>query len=156
MESNGTENQKKLDKPEPQQNQSPEDLAVQLQTQPSQMQLEDSDDDVEYVDENVEVKNGSGNDDDNESPLKVRPVPLPSQPSAPVLDLSGKPEPAGDFFERPDPNKLTLFFKYHPKVPAAQNDLPFNSEKAFVRKNKTKRIWLSYSEVRKALFCTGV
>ncbi|XP_050500714.1 uncharacterized protein LOC114327646 [Diabrotica virgifera virgifera] len=100
---------------------------------------EDSDDDIETSDESDSEANVKKALKDEEALLKL-----------------GQPEEteSGNFFDRPDPNKLQLFFEFHPKVPVAQKDVPFNVEKAFTRNNKTKRKWLSYSEERKALFCT--
>ncbi|XP_072401115.1 uncharacterized protein [Diabrotica undecimpunctata] len=100
---------------------------------------EDSDDDIETSDESDSEANVKKALKDEEALLKL-----------------GQPEEteSGNFFDRPDPNKLQLFFEFHPKVPVAQKDIPFNVEKAFTRNNKTKRKWLSYSEERKALFCT--
>lgn len=55
-----------------------------------------------------------------------------------------------NYFKRPKPNELNLFFKYHPQQsindPVLQN--------AFYREKNVNRQWLSYDAKNKALFCT--
>lgn len=53
-------------------------------------------------------------------------------------------------FSRPKAGEIESFFKYHPQ----QNISDSVIKKAFIRKDGSNRIWLSYDEVSKALFCT--
>ncbi|XP_025206914.1 uncharacterized protein LOC112602807 [Melanaphis sacchari] len=56
------------------------------------------------------------------------------------------------YFKKPNKNYLGQFFEYHPQQPFL--DIPFKSTKAFYRKNKTQRGWLSYDIFSQSLFCS--
>lgn len=49
---------------------------------------------------------------------------------------------------------LIFFFENHPYIPRSNADISFKIEKAFKRPNGTERKWLTYSDKKKALFCT--
>jgi len=57
------------------------------------------------------------------------------------------------FIWLPSLTVLSHFFKYHPCQPKDPS-LPFNSNKIFLRENGTNRVWLTFDESSKQLFCT--
>ncbi|XP_050065875.1 uncharacterized protein LOC126554927 [Aphis gossypii] len=56
-------------------------------------------------------------------------------------------------FIKPSSTVLSHFFKYHPCQPK-DFSLPFNSNKIFFRENGTNRVWLTFDESSKQLFCS--
>lgn len=58
------------------------------------------------------------------------------------------------YFIKPKPTGLKYFFKVHPIQPCNDSTLPFNSIKAFIRKNKTVRTWCTYDKSNKKMFCS--
>ncbi|XP_069058860.1 uncharacterized protein [Pleurodeles waltl] len=75
----------------------------------------------------------------------------------PLNDLEGSqvmddPKTLEKFFERPRADQLCQFFQRHPIQPST--DLPFNGRLTFWRKDGSRRSWLSYSQVQKAMFCS--
>jgi len=58
------------------------------------------------------------------------------------------------YFIKPKPTSLKYFFKLHPVQPCDDSTLPFNSRKAFIRKNKTVRTWCTYDKSNKKMFCS--
>ncbi len=70
--------------------------------------------------------------------------------SEPNLPLPTNNEMKFDYFKIPDPANRSLFLKYHPQQP--MNGDFNNWNKTFYHKTK-KRVWLTYSEKNKALYC---
>lgn len=62
------------------------------------------------------------------------------------------PPKVDTYFERPKPHQLSQFFQHHPTQPT--QNLPFDGRLAFWRKDEVRRHWLTYSKIRKALFCS--
>ncbi|KAL4089590.1 hypothetical protein QTP88_024603 [Uroleucon formosanum] len=56
-------------------------------------------------------------------------------------------------FIKPSSTVLSHFFKYHPCQPKDPS-LPFNPNKIFLRENGTNRVWLTFDESSKQLFCS--
>jgi len=56
------------------------------------------------------------------------------------------------YFKKPNKNDIGQFFEYHPQQPFF--DIPFKSSKAFYRKDKSQRCWLSYDVFSQSLFCS--
>ncbi|XP_069468511.1 zinc finger MYM-type protein 1-like isoform X2 [Ambystoma mexicanum] len=62
------------------------------------------------------------------------------------------PQVADFLFERPKSDQLSHFFQHHPIQPNTHKQI--NAQLAFWRKDGSKRSWLTYSKIQKALFCT--
>lgn len=56
------------------------------------------------------------------------------------------------YFKKPDKSVLGQFFDYHPQQPFFE--IPFKTSKAFYRKDKSQRYWLSYDIHSQSLFCS--
>lgn len=81
------------------------------------------------------------------------PVPLPNHSIFGNSSPSPLQPDSFNYFSRPHDAFLESFFKYHPCQPVLDSDLPFN-RKVFCGKNELKREWLTYSTIKKALFCS--
>jgi hypothetical protein len=55
-------------------------------------------------------------------------------------------------FQRPETMNMEMFFKFHPCQP--YKNVLFNPNKAYVRSDGVRRMWLSYCEKEEKLFCT--
>ncbi|KAF0761536.1 Zinc finger MYM-type protein 1, partial [Aphis craccivora] len=55
-------------------------------------------------------------------------------------------------FMKPKTQDISYFFKFHPYQPKDPFSL-FSSNKIFFRENGTNRIWLTFDESSKKLFC---
>lgn len=60
---------------------------------------------------------------------------------------------AEDYFVKPNENTRKSFFEYHPVQPHLGN-LPYNPRLVFYDKNKVNRQWLTFSEKKRAFFCS--
>ncbi|XP_025425623.1 uncharacterized protein LOC112694387 [Sipha flava] len=69
-----------------------------------------------------------------------------------LCSTSESPPVVFNKFIKPSSTVLSNFFKYHPCQPKDPS-LPFNSNKIFLRENGTNRVWLTFDESSKQLFC---
>lgn len=65
-------------------------------------------------------------------------------------DVNGKLQ--FSYFKKPDKCLLGQFFEYQPQQPFFE--IPFKTSKAFYRKDKSQRFWLSYDIHSQSLFCS--
>ncbi|KAL4090127.1 hypothetical protein QTP88_025026 [Uroleucon formosanum] len=84
----------------------------------------------------------------SENPVKTEEL------SSEVLCLTSESPPVVfNKFIKPSSTVLSHFFKYHPCQPKDPS-LPFNPNKIFLRENGTNRVWPTFDESSKQLFCS--
>jgi len=72
-----------------------------------------------------------------------------------ITDLWDEDKDKVDYFIRPntlDKQMLAKFFQFHPHQP--EQNIPFNGQKAYFRKDGSPRMWVTFRSESPAIFCS--